>query len=165
MENECDIVWFEQYIFPRRSLGPVGFRILMGIIIFLSFGIGLFFYSLGAWPVTGFFGLDAFLIYWAFKLHYRYGKAMEIIRVKGDKLSITSIDHKGNREEASYSSYWVNIRMSKPPGVSERNGDELLEARSHGKGTYFGSFLHPDFRRELLLSLSQALRESKKARS
>ncbi len=164
MENECDIVWFEQYIVPRRSLGPIGFRILMGVIIVLSFAIGMFFFSLGAWPVTGFFGLDVLLIYWAFKLHYRYAKAVEIIRVVGDQLTITRIDHKGKQEDFSYNSYWVSVRMARSPDVTEKNGHALLEARSHGRGTFFGADLTPELRRDFLISLSQALRECKNSR-
>ena len=164
MEAHSEKVWFEQYIVPRRSLGPVGFRILMGVIIVLSFAIGLFFFTLGAWPVTGFFGLDVLLIYWAFKLHYRYGKAVEIVRVVGSELTITRIDHKGRREDFSYDSYWVSVRMSQPPVEAEKNGHALLEARSHGKGTFFGAHLTPELRREFLISLSQALRECKNSR-
>ncbi len=162
MEAKDEKIWFEQFIVPRRSLGPKGFRILMGTIISLSFVIGLFFYSLGAWPITGFFGLDILLIYWAFKLHYRYGKAVEIIRVAGDQLTITRIDHKGRREDFAYSSYWVNIRLSRPPNVSKLSDEQLLEARSHGKGTFFGVNLTQEMRRELLFSLSKALRDCKR---
>ncbi len=165
MEANGEKIWFEQYIVPHRSLGPLGFRILMGIIIVLSFAIGMFFFSLGAWPVTGFFGLDVLLIYWAFKLHYRYGKAVEIIRVIDDEFMITRIDHKGNRKDFSYNAYWVSIRMTRLSEGSFGSGQEMLEARSHGKGTFFGAELSPEFRMELLRSLSRALRESKSAKS
>ena len=81
-------IWFEEILFPRRSLGPKGFRILMGIIFTLSVVIGIMFYSLGAWPVSGFFGLDVVLIYWAFKVHYEYGRAAEIIRLSNNVLNL-----------------------------------------------------------------------------
>ena len=105
--DEQNKIWFEEILFPRRSLGPKGFRILMGMIFIISLVIGVMFYSLGAWPVSGFFGLDVLLIYWAFKLHYEHGKAAEIIRLSNETLTITRIDHKGQREDWQFNPYWV----------------------------------------------------------
>ena len=55
---------------PHRSLTRQGFVILMSAIAGLSFGIGLFFYIIGAWPVVGFMGLDVVLIWWAFSKNF-----------------------------------------------------------------------------------------------
>src|SRR3954452_10753057 len=56
---------------PHRSLGSVGFVVLMTVVAVVSFVGGVAFYLIGAWPVGGFFGLDALLIYWAFRVNYR----------------------------------------------------------------------------------------------
>jgi len=164
MNEVCEKIWFEEYIFPNRSLGQTGFRILMSVIIILSFSIGIMFYTIGAWPVTGFFGLDVFLIYWAFKIQYQQAKAVEIIRLTGDTLTITRIDHKGKREEYEFSSYWVNITMSRPANVPLHVGETFPEARSHGKGTFFGIQLNQEMRQQLMQSLSQALIDCKNYR-
>ena len=50
---------FSALLTPHRSLGPTGFLILMACLGGLSFVSGIIFVSLGAWPVFGFFGLDA----------------------------------------------------------------------------------------------------------
>src|SRR4026209_2898607 len=62
---------FSAVLTPHRSLGPKGFMVLMGAVCAVSFGTGLLFYLLGAWPVIGFMGLDVALIYIAFRLNYR----------------------------------------------------------------------------------------------
>src|SRR6516165_1219944 len=62
---------FSAVLTPHRSLGPKGFMVLMGAVCAVSFGTGLLFYLLGAWPVIGFMGLDVALIYIAFKLNFR----------------------------------------------------------------------------------------------
>ncbi|HEX7560145.1 MAG TPA: DUF2244 domain-containing protein, partial [Usitatibacter sp.] len=63
------------------SLGGVGFLVLMGVICAVSFVGGVVFYLIGAWPVGGFFGLDAVLIYWAFRVNYRDAAAYEEVTV------------------------------------------------------------------------------------
>ncbi len=59
---------FSALLTPHRSLGPRGFMVLMSAVCLVSFGTGLLFYMIGAWPVMGFMGLDVALIYVAFKL-------------------------------------------------------------------------------------------------
>lgn len=164
MEEAAEKIWFEDYTFPRRSLGQTGFRILMGIIIVLSFLIGTMFYWLGAWPVSGFFGLDVLLIYWAFKIQYEHGKAVEIVRLTDDALTITQIDHKGKRQDFSYNSYWVSVCMRKPENVPGNINDTYPQARSHGRGTYFGIHLNQEMRFELMNAVSQALVQCKNNR-
>lgn len=157
-------IWFEQILFPQRSLGKTGFRILMSIIVMLSAGIGIMFYHLGAWPISGFFGLDVLLIYTAFKIQYRDGKASEIITLAGETLTISRIDHKGRREDFSFNSYWVNVSMSCPPNVPRNIGETYIEARSHGRGTFFGTYLTQEKRTELMHALKQALVDCKNYR-
>ncbi len=53
---------------------------------------GLVFLMMGAWPVMGFFGLDVLIIYIAFKLNYRAGKAYELIEVTPEVLRLTQVD-------------------------------------------------------------------------
>jgi uncharacterized membrane protein len=136
----------------------------MGMIFIISLIIGIMFYLLGAWPVSGFFGLDVLLIYWAFKLHYEHGKAAEIIRLSNETLTITRIDHKGRRQDWQFNPYWVNVSMSCPPNVPKNIGETFIQARSHGKGTYFGTFLTQEKRLELMSSLKQALIDCKNYR-
>lgn len=156
-----DKIWFEEILFPQRSLGKKGFRILMTVIFVLSAAIGIMFYTIGAWPITGFFGLDALLIYWAFQIHYEHGKAAEIIKLTGDKLTITRIDHKGKRQDFEYNSYWVSVTMACPPNVPKNIGETFIQARSHGKGTFFGTYLTQEKRIELMRALKQALTDCK----
>ena len=59
---------FFMSLHPNRSLSQSGFVILMSSVALISFVSGLLFLSMGAWPVFGFFGLDALLIYYAFRL-------------------------------------------------------------------------------------------------
>ena len=62
---------FSAVITPHRSLGRVGFLVLMALFGGVSFVAGMVFLLIGAWPVFGFLGLDVLLVYWAFRLNYR----------------------------------------------------------------------------------------------
>jgi uncharacterized membrane protein len=86
MSNEHDPIGagdtlFDAVLSPHRSLGPRGFVVLMGGIAAISFTIGMVFLIAGAWPIFGFYGLDAALIYWAFRANYRSGRARERLRL------------------------------------------------------------------------------------
>lgn len=164
MIAETEKIWFEEILFPQRSLSQKSFKILMAIIVILSLCIGIMFFRMGAWPITGFFGLDVLLIYGAFKMHYQYGRAAEIIRLAGETLTITKIDHKGRRKDWAFNSYWVNVAMVCPPNVPQNIGEKYIEAKSHGKGTFFGIYLCQDRRIELMSSLKKALVDCKNYR-
>ena len=58
---------FSAVLTPHRSLGAVGFVVLMSLLSALSFAAGIMFYLIGAWPVVGFLGLDVLLVYLAFR--------------------------------------------------------------------------------------------------
>ena len=43
---------FSAVLTPHRSLGPLGFVLLMSLLSGLSFAAGLVFYLIGAWPIV-----------------------------------------------------------------------------------------------------------------
>src|SRR5258708_19611633 len=78
---------------PHRSLNRTGFLVLMGFLSAVSFAAGLAFLLMGAWPVLGFFGLDALAIYWAFRINFRHAKAPEEIWVTPSNLRLPRFTH------------------------------------------------------------------------
>src|SRR5579862_4653775 len=87
---------FSAIITPHRSLGGVGFLVLMGVLSAVSFAAGIVFLMLGAWPVFGFFGLDVLLVYWAFRINYRRSKATEEISITPSELRVRRVSHRGH---------------------------------------------------------------------
>ena len=79
-------------LYPHRSLSPRGFTILMAAIAAVSFCAGLAFFHIGAWPIVGFLGLDVLLIWGAFRLNYRAGRASETVSLSRDALTIRIAD-------------------------------------------------------------------------
>jgi uncharacterized membrane protein len=146
---------FHALLTPHRSLPPTGFMILMSAVCLVSFGTGLLFYRLGAWPVIGFMGLDVLLIYVAFKLNYRTGRLYETVDLKEDALTVTRVQPSGKEERWSFNPYWVRLKLEPRVGRSSE-----LSLISHGTRLSFASFLsdyeREDFAEALVAALAAA---------
>ncbi len=144
-------LYFDAVLRPHRSLGPTGFVILMSAICGVSFAYGVVFIMIGAWPIFGFLGLDALLIYIAFRLSYRSGRLHETVQVSDRDLRITRVHPNGKVQSWRFNPYWVRVHMDDPP-----EHHSMLTVSSHGRQLAIGSFLTPEER----LDFSKALKAS-----
>lgn len=149
---------FRAVLAPHRSLSPTGFLVLMGAVGAVSFVAGLAFFLIGAWPVVGFFGLDAGVIYLAFRLNYRSGSLRETVELLPDALTVTRYHPSGRREQHAFNPYWVRVELSEG-----RDGRTDLKLRLHERTVSFGRFLTDEERRELASSLSGALADARRS--
>jgi uncharacterized membrane protein len=149
---------FSAVITPHRSLGRVGFLVLMGIFGGVSFVAGVLFLIDGAWPVFGFFGLDVLLLYWAFRLNYRHAAAYEEVTVTPAALTVRKISHRGRVREWVLNPLWV--RLDKV--AHEEFGIERLFLVSRGKQLAIASFLGPDEKASFAKAMANALSEAKR---
>lgn len=147
-------VLFNAILYPNRSLGRQGFRLLMTAIIGVSLIAGCVFLAMGAWPVTGLFGIDILLIYAAFKWNYRAARLTEQVRLDRDGLHVRRVHPNGRAELWHLPAYWVRIEMADPP-----RHDSQLTLRAHGKTVVLGAFLALDERVALARELTSALSE------
>ena len=149
---------FSALLTPHRSLGSVGFVVLMSIIAVVSFAGGAVFYVVGAWPVGGFFGLDAVLIYWAFRVNYRAAEAYEQVTVTPSELRVRKVTHKGKVSEWSLNPLWTRLDRE----THEDFGLMRLFLISHGKRLAVASFLGPDEKESFAKALAAAIGEAKR---
>jgi len=144
--------FFERVLLPHRSLPPRGFHVLMLVLGLVSLAVGIGFVSIGAWPVTGFFGLDVALIYLAFRLNYRSARRSEILRLAGDAFTIERINVRGNRRVWRFQPFWLRVVLEERDADSNR-----LYVASHGRFLAIGDFLPSAARRELAATIRDAL--------
>ena len=144
---------FDAVLYPNRSLGTAGFYSLMAAIVTVSAGVGAAFVLAGAWPVSGFLGLDVLLLYLAFRWNYRQGRRAEFIRLDGAGLTVRRVDPDGRAREWRLEPYWVRVALDDPP-----RGDGQLVLSSHGDRLVIGAFLTAAERREVARALEAALR-------
>jgi uncharacterized membrane protein len=126
----------------------------------VSFIAGLVFCLLGAWPVMGFFGLDIVLIYWAFKVNYRAGRAYETIDLTPEVMTLTRVQPDGASEKIDINPYWARINLS----TDRPDGRTSLRIIAQGRELLLGQFLTDDERRDLADALRDALQEARVAR-
>lgn len=143
---------FRAVLTRHRSLSPNGFLALMIAIGTVSFASGMLFLALGAWPVLGFFGLDALLVYIAFRLNYRSGRAYETLELTPARFVLTRVHPSGRQEQFDCNPYWARVSLREWP-----DGRTALSVVSRGSELAFGAFLTDDERRDLASALKEAL--------
>ena len=148
----ADASVFRALLHPHRSLEPKGFLILMLAIGGASFVTGMVFLIMGAWPVTGFFGLDVLLIYIAFKLNYRAARAYELVEVTSNALRLKQVSASGETRAFEFNPYWVRLLLTERP-----DGGTHLKIASHGRELEFARLLNDDERRDFARALKDAL--------
>lgn len=124
----------------------------MSAIGIISFVAGMAFLMIGAWPVFGFFGLDAILIYLAFRANYRDARASEFVELDHRQLTLTRYDPKGREVSFNLNPYWVRVLLTE-----HTSGQTRLALTSHGQQIEFGKFLNNDERREFARVLQDHL--------
>jgi uncharacterized membrane protein len=149
---ESGPVFFDATLHPNRSLGPFGFRVLMLVAGVSALIIGVLFVMAGAWPVFGFSGAEFLLLYFAFRMNYRAGRAYERVRLTGQQLEIMRFDPSGRMKKWAFEPTWLQISMDDPP-----RHDSQLRLSSHGRSLVIGTFLSPGERLEVADALRAAV--------
>ena len=153
----ADEPFFCALLTPHRSLGRTGFIALMGVLGFVWLATGLFFLSIGAWPVFGFFGLDVVLVYVAFRLNYRAARAREEVSVSRTALDIVKVAPSGRRQEHRFNPFWARFRVAR----HEEIGITGMAVEGEGRHVPIGSFLNPDDRESFATAFGRALATAK----
>ncbi len=143
---------FTATLLPHRSLSRKGFIILMLCIAGVSVFSGIVFVAMGAWPVTGFFGLDAALFYLAFRLNYRAARLSEKVDLAEEELRVTRVHPSGKMESWSFNPYWVRFELSRRDYAAGE-----LSLTSHGRKLVFGAFLSDGEKARFAAALKLAL--------
>lgn len=148
--------FFETVLRPYRSLNAFGFRVVMIAIIAANLLFATLMISLGAWPVTGFLGLDVLGAYIAFRMSFAQTAAFERITIAENDLIVARVDQRGRAREWRFPSYWVSIGYDE-----EKDERGVLTVGSHGKRIEIGSFLHRKERAGVARQLRDALLRSR----
>lgn len=149
---------FSALLTPHRSLGPNGLIVVMLGVCGVSFFAGVYFALLGAWPVVGFFGLDAALIYWAFQANNRAAAAYEEVAVTPSELRLRKVSHRGEVAEWSANPLWVRLERE----TVEEYGVVRLFLVSHGRRIAIAGFLGPREKESFANALLGALAEARR---
>jgi uncharacterized membrane protein len=143
---------FDAVLYPNRSLPNAGFLAVMAIVIAANFLFGVYFYSIGAWPVIGFCGLDVLLVWLAFKLSYRQGRLAERVIVRAGDMRVSRVLPSGHESRWRLQPAWARVLI-------EREGEHEARVRvvSKGRSLVLGAFFSPEERVAFGRSLAEAV--------
>ena len=154
----ADAPLFSARLTPHRSLSRGGFIALMAFVTLVSFAAGVMFLMMGAWPVFAFFGLNALIIYWAFKVNFRRAAATEDIMVTPYEIRVRRVSHRGHVVEWSLNPLWVRLEQK----AHAEFGIEKLYLGSRGRRLSIGNFLGPDEKASFSKALLEAIQAAKR---
>ena len=147
---------FRVDLFPPRSLSRRAARNIVLFVAGLTTTIGLIFWSVGAWPVIGFLGVDVILLSLAFYFSFRSAWQEERIELRAENLRVTRISVRGDRQQFDFQPYWLRV-------ILQRGEDDQcsLFLQTHGKSLEIAGFLGADEKTDLAEKLERVLRQTR----
>lgn len=159
MEPTENTIYFDATLTPNRSLSPRAFAIVMAVVVGMSFFAGLSFVSMGAFPVIGFFGLDALAIWLAFRWSFRSLKQETHVRITAEQIDLLHEQPGKPPRVAQLPTAFARVSLDFPP----RRPSELKLA--HGRQAWvIGRFLTPKERKTLKAALEAAIHKARNER-
>lgn len=151
-------ILFSAVVTPHRSLGRAGVRTVIVLVAAAGGVLGLVFLAAGAWPVSGFLGLDVALVYWALRINTRRAAACEQIVVTPSAVTIRRVGHTGLTTESTLNPVWARLDREVDPDF----GLLRITLVSQGRRLVVGSWLSPAEREGFAGALSTALNEARR---
>lgn len=142
---------------PNRSLGRSGLRVVMGACCAVSLVTSIWCWSMGFWPIAGFFGLDMLALYVALRVSVRRGGSFEEIAISQIEILLARVSHRGERREWRFNPLWT--RLSKVE--DEEFGLQRLALVSRRQEVVVARDASPDERARIAIGLGQALARAK----
>lgn len=144
---------FEAILSPHRSLGRTGLIVLVALTAGLTVFHAIIFATVRAWPIVGFFFLDLLLLYGAFWLSYRSGRAREFVSVSRTNLAIRKVAPSGKDSAFECNPFWAKFTVDR----HEEIGITKMRVVGRGSHTDIGTFLNPDDKESFAAAFSRAL--------
>jgi uncharacterized membrane protein len=142
---------------PHRSLSRRGFAWLMAFAAVPCLLSGVVFALAGAWPVSGFFGLDFAALAIAFLVNYRAGRAREEVALWRHELLVRKYRPGGRFRDHRFNPFWARLRISRHDAV----GVTRLLVTTRNREVPVGDFLNPPDRQSFADAFGAALRQAR----
>ncbi len=124
-----------------------------------SFVVGLTFLLNGAWPITGFLGLEIFALWLVFRLNFRQQCARTYVQVTADDVLVRKVDGWGRERRARLAAYFARVEYD-----DRAPGPHALRLATSGRAYALGEFLTPKERESFARRLNQALTDARRER-
>jgi len=148
---------FSAKLTPHRSLGQRGYRVVIAVVALAATVPAVTFYSLGAWPILGFLGLDVALIAWAMWASLKDGKRYEQVTLWRDQLELKQVDGAGKESLVRFSPSLVKLVVDRD--FNERT--TALHLRTRDRDVVLGEFLNNDEKSSFAKAFGTALKRAR----
>ena len=107
---------FEAIITPHRSLGPVGLRRLLIVLLLLSGTVSTIMWLVGAWPAIAFNVLEIGLALFLLVRHNRDRRSAERLVLTDAGLVVHRFDRAGRPQQRRLDAGWLQAVLQERPG-------------------------------------------------
>ena len=94
------------------------------------------------------------LVYAAFRLNYRTGRAYQTVQLAATELLVRDVDPRGRVRSWRFEPTWLRVELEDPLGPRS-----TLALCSHGGTLVIGAFLTPEEKEDFAKALRAALRD------
>lgn len=152
-------IYLDAVLEPPRSLTPRGFNRVMAVLGGISFVSGLVFLWRGAWPVTGFMGLEILGLWLVFRFSFRAQRARTYVRVTAETVDLRKVDGWGRERRARMAAHFTRVEFDR-----QAEGPHALRVASSARVYVVGEFLTPRERETFARRLTQAISDARRER-
>lgn len=154
-----DTIYLDAHLEPNRSLSPKAFGLVMAIVGLASFGGGVIYATMGAWPVIGFFGLDALAIWLCFRASFRQQRQRTRVQVTAKSVRLHHKSADGKEKHAELPTAFTRVELDEPLAWNS-----WLRIEHGTKAFVIGRFLTPKERKSLADAIRSALAKARSER-
>lgn len=145
-------IYLDTELRPNASLSDPALLMVMALVGACSFIGGVSYLLAGAWPVFGFFGLDAGLIWVAFRVSRRRQQQVTYVRVDSEQVRLWHMQHGRQDKRLDLPTAFVHVALERPV-----THNSFLTLRYSGRAWTIGRFLTPEARGIFASELTTAI--------
>jgi len=149
---------FSAELRPHSSLSRRGQQVLILLVAILAGVPAVLFFSMGAWPVLGFMGLDVVLVLWAVRASTRHGGQREQVTLWRDVLEVRQIARGGAIKRHSFNPHTVRLLV----GRDAEDHTTDLKLRAPGQDVEIGAFMAMSDKASFAREFGRALRKARR---
>jgi uncharacterized membrane protein len=149
---------FAAKLTPHRSFGRRGYRLVVALTVIAASIPAIIFWSMGAWPIFGFMGLDVALLAWALWASQKDGKRYEQVTLWPDQLELKQFDGSGKETLSRFNPAFVKFVVDRD--YNERTTG--LHLRTRDRDVVLGAFLNADEKSSFAKAFGTALRQARR---
>ena len=156
MSLPADTIYLDTELRPNASLSRRAFFIVMSIVGVFSFAAGVLYLLVGAWPVFGFFGLDALAIWFAFRFSFRAQEQITYVRVDESHVRLWHMQRGKEDKKVDIPTAFVRVALDTPV-----THNSFLTLQYGQMAWVIGRFLTPEKREAFAAELRDAIRAAR----